>query len=107
MKTVYKESVNIPDYAMCYLVNGDSSGLNDDDITLIDTWINVYYAKAEKLQGHLNIVQLNDNDSGSFDSFPPFGLACNTFECELIILSDNKQARWNCNKITNLILTIP
>ena len=93
MNIAYKESINIPDYAICYLVNGDSSGLNEEEIILIDTWINVYYAKAEELYGHLNIVQLNDDDSGSFDSFPPFGLACNTFECELIILSDNKHAK--------------
>lgn len=36
MVTVYERKVNMPDYAMPYLINGDNSGLTEDDIQIID-----------------------------------------------------------------------
>ena len=28
----------IPTWALCYLINGDSTGLTDDDLAIVDTW---------------------------------------------------------------------
>jgi len=28
----------IPTWALCYLINGDSTGLTENDITMIDKW---------------------------------------------------------------------
>ena len=88
MKKVYDESVDVPDYALCYLINGDNSGLTDEDITIIDNWFNHYQKIADKYNSSV-IISPEDYEEGTFTSFPAFGLACNAFPCRIIILADN------------------
>ena len=68
-------AVRLPDYAASYLVNGDSSGISEEDIQNIDNWIDSYY------EGYSGLIWDIEGEEGSFDSCPPFGLACNTFKC--------------------------
>ena len=36
------DTVNLPDWSVCYLVNGDSSGLDDEQIAQCDAWERTY-----------------------------------------------------------------
>ena len=83
MKTIEDYKERIPDYALSYLVNNDSSGIDDADVKAIDAFMQWYYDKAKEVNGYV-IFACGDGD-GSFDSRPAFGLACNTVECEILI----------------------
>ena len=74
----------IPDYALCYLINDDPSGLDDDEIKTIDNFMEEFYQEAERLGGHV-VIDVIDWE-GSFNPFPAFGLACNTLKCNSNIL---------------------
>ena len=71
-------TVKLPEYAICYLVNGDSSGLEDADVTAIDEW----YASFDT--GHLSFHFLDDEGIDPyFCAFPEFGLACDVVDTEV------------------------
>ncbi len=36
---IWMEEYTLPAYWSCYLMNGDHSGLSDDDIAEVDTWM--------------------------------------------------------------------
>ena len=88
MKELINEIVDIPDYALSYLINADSSGMEESDIINTDNFMQKYYALANKYNANV-IISPVDCDDGSFCSFPAFGLASNCFECHIIILVDN------------------
>ena len=75
---------NLPDYSLPYLVNDDSSGLDDDDIKNIDEFMEYYYDLAEELGG--NVVIDVTSDESSFTSYPAFGLACDCYASNINIL---------------------
>ena len=66
---------NIPTWALSYLVNDDPSGLEDEDIELVDEWI--------KREGLGFCVDVSDEEP-SFTYHPAFGLGADvvpaTFE---------------------------
>lgn len=37
------DTYQIPTYAICAIVNGDYSGLNDDDERVINEWLNTHF----------------------------------------------------------------
>ena len=76
--------VEIPDYALSYLINDDSSGIDEAEIKLIDEFMQEYYDEAKKVKGSV-IIDVIDEE-GSFNAFPEFGLACNTFSCNIHII---------------------
>ena len=78
----YKE--DLPGYSLSYLVNGDASGIDDDDIKNIDEFMEYYYNLADELNGHVVIDVISDE--GSFTSDPAFGLACDCYESNINIL---------------------
>lgn len=86
MKTIYERKINMPDYAMPYLINGDNSGLSDEDVQIIDRW----FAKMQKIADNYESIVIigmpEDNDEGSFCAFPEFGSACNCFEITITML---------------------
>jgi len=72
-------TVQLPEWSVCYLINGDSSYLEDDDATMIDEWL------EETMQGfeaESITFDIEEHDSG-FDPFPEFGLACDTLTTTL------------------------
>ena len=83
MKTIENYKVEIPTYALCYLVNDDASGLENNEIKAIDSYMQEYYDMAKKFNGHV-IFSCGEGE-GSFNHFPAFGLACETVECEILI----------------------
>jgi hypothetical protein len=67
MVTIF-DVVDIPSWSLCYLINNDDSGLNDDEIAMVDSWL-------ETLPKGFSL------DCGSeeeFSAYPEFGLACST-----------------------------
>ena len=88
MKKLLDDTVDIPDYALSYLINGDASGLDEEDKRNADKFMKHYEDIAEKYNSSV-IIAPEDYNEGSFCSNPAFGLPCNTFECRIIILVDN------------------
>ena len=70
------DTVKLPTYALCYLVNGDSSGLEDDDIDAIDRWYNSY---GKELQ----LEAVDKESEPYFTHSPEFGLACDVVDYEI------------------------
>ena len=86
MQTVIEHSdLLIPDYALPYLVNGDASGLSDEDQKVIDGYMAQYLEEAKANGGHMVFVVPADCES-SFTHRPEFGLACNCAPCTIAIL---------------------
>ena len=72
MKTdFFKE--RIPVWALCALINGDYSGLEDEDITLVEKWL--------EDTGYNYVCCPDDDEEPYFDPFPPFGLATDVIDC--------------------------
>ena len=85
MKTVFMREVRIPSYAMPYLINGDSSGINEDDIKVIDTW----YQEYENMlwEGQSIVIGMPEKDYPEFYWNPDFGgLGADCFTCMISIL---------------------
>ena len=70
--------VKIPSYALCYLINNDSSGLDIDDIKIIDDYMEQFYN-----DGFVIIAPCDDDFY--FTWSPAFGLACNVLDCTIIV----------------------
>ena len=65
----------IPQWAMCYLVNGDDSGLAPKDMKMVDDYV-------ERLlkEEHLRLLGPIDGTESEFEPHPAFGLACGTVD---------------------------
>jgi len=76
--TIYFEryEIRIPEYAICYLVNGDDSGLYIDEIKEIDDFMHQF-------DGHY-IISLDEKEP-YFCSNPAFGLPCNVFDVTVLL----------------------
>lgn len=64
----------IPQWATCYLVNSDGSGLEPDDRKLVDDYV------ARLLSKGLRLVCPIDGTENEFCAHPAFGLACETVD---------------------------
>ena len=66
----------IPTWALCYLINGDRTGLNDTELAMIDKW----YA-----DNNVQTITTTPENEGSthtyFSHFPAFGLASEVVDC--------------------------
>ena len=76
-----KSVERIPTYALPYLVNGDATGLTDEDIKIID--------KAVSKSGIEVVVPITESVEGSpqpyFSSSPMFGLPDEVEDCIIIM----------------------
>lgn len=78
------DDLQVPCYALPYLINGDFSGLAEEDIKAIDTWYAYYANLAAKMGG--SVIFENDSDSTYFTSVPEFGLPCECVDCTILIV---------------------
>lgn len=80
-----KSVERIPTYALPYLVNGDATGLTDEDIEIID--------KAVSRNGIEIVVPIADDvEAGPqpyFSSSPMFGLPAEVEDCIVIMRGQN------------------
>lgn len=70
----------IPTWALCYLINGDRTGLNESELAMIDKW----YAD-NKVQSIATAPENKWNTHTYFSHFPAFGLASEVVDCIVMI----------------------
>jgi hypothetical protein len=99
MKTIDYISDDVPTYALPYLVNGDSSGMEESDIAACDAWFDECTAKLQSDYPGASIQFLTaDGDEygehgDEFNRNPAFGLACATLKCVFAVWVDNEDPR--------------
>lgn len=75
MKT---ERFPVPTWTLCYLINGDETGLEFGEKEMIEDWLDK--------NGILDVFCPEDADNESyFTHYPPFGLACFVVDCECVL----------------------
>jgi hypothetical protein len=90
MKIIDYIEDNCPDYALSYLVNGDASGMEDEDVANCDEWLKSFSEKmARDYPGLKTDLVFDDNAEPSFYRYPAFGLACNCVPCAFIAWAEN------------------
>lgn len=75
----YKTTEKIPTWSLCYLVNGDATGLTDEEFALVDKWYQDN--RVEIISPH------RDNAGNSYPYFscaPAFGLSAEVEDCDVI-----------------------
>ena len=79
-KTVEK----IPTWSLGYIINGDATGLTDEEIRMIDKWLNDW---------QVQIVSPATDEEGNaqpyFSHCPLFGLAAEVEDCDILYTNDN------------------
>lgn len=69
----------IPTWSFGYLINGDATNLNDEDIKMVDNWV--------KDWGVENVVPIEGEDgienNEYFSHYPLFGLATDVQDCHI------------------------
>jgi len=83
----FQQDARIPSYALSYLINGDSSGLSQEDIVTIDKWYKSWQDVADRVNGSIIIATTDEREF--FTARPEFGLACDCLECDILVLVDN------------------
>lgn len=70
----------IPTWALCYICNGDKSCITDEEIKMIDDWLDEH-----KIQ----CVSPVENEHGEweeyFSNYPEFGLGSNVMDCDCLV----------------------
>ena len=77
------DGLQVPAWSLCYLVNGDSLGISDEEQAEVDAWYSQFTQEAQELGGYV-IFAVTD-ESESFTWNPEFGGACDCVECEILI----------------------
>lgn len=69
----------IPTWSLGYLINGDQTGLNEEEVQMIDNWVRSW--------GVENVVPIEDEDgienTEYFSYYPLFGLATDVQDCRI------------------------
>jgi hypothetical protein len=70
--------VQLPCWALPYLVNGDESGLENGEQAQVDAWAEQFHREAKSLGGYAVFTEApGSNGEGHFSRSPEFGLHCN------------------------------
>jgi hypothetical protein len=89
MKVHAEYEVKMPAYALSYLINADSSGLEDDDKKEIDFFMREFYDEANREGGSI-VISPEEDEHGNIEPHfywrPAFGLPCDVVDCNIIIL---------------------
>ena len=85
----YKTIEKIPTWSLGYLINGDSTGLTDEEIALADQWSKD--TKAEVISPHTDI---EGNMQPYFTHVPAFGLPTEVEDCTLICREEIKTSTY-------------
>ena len=74
-----KTTEKIPTWSLCYLINGDATGLTEDEINMIDQWTSDW---------QVQIVSPFTDEEGNahpyFSHYPLFGLPTEVEDLSLI-----------------------
>jgi len=91
MKTISRyEIAHMPTWSLSYLVNNDPSGLQDDEIAMVDKWQASFVPECEENDGiwlfDIDTEKEGEEWEGHFSHRPQFGLACDCVACVVLIL---------------------
>jgi hypothetical protein len=88
MKIINRIKEHIPAYAMSYLINGDNSGLSEDEIKLIDHWYDeiIKVMLPDGSNPTTSIIINPISEESFFSSRPCFGLPCDVIETDINIM---------------------
>ncbi len=81
-KPIITKNVRIPCYALPYIINSDSSGLEQSDIDII----NKFFRPLECSNTDHYHVSV-DSEDYYFTNFPAFGLPCDVTDCSIVVYS--------------------
>lgn len=83
MKTITIEKV--PCWAVCPIVNDDYSGLNDEDVSILENWLKKLDEDNICLRGPI------EGTESEFEPYPAFGLASDTIDFSAEILNEDRR----------------
>lgn len=70
----------IPTWALCYLINGDPTGLTDEEIAMVDKWYE---------QNKVEVVCTAPDQEGEYcpysTHYPAFGLPTEVIDCNVMM----------------------
>lgn len=90
MKIIDYIEDQIPDYALSYLVNGDASGISEEDQANCDDWLKSCTDKlARDHPGLTTGLLLSDDSESGFIRHPAFGKACNCILGAVVVWAEN------------------
>lgn len=84
MRLVTWYEFRVPNWALSYLVNGDSSGLTVEDVEMVDRWFAPFVKEAGDCKG---IANFSPGEDAGFAAHPAFGLACDCSHAVIQILN--------------------
>lgn len=73
-----KSTEKILTWSLCYLVNGDSSGLTDEEIKMVDDFVKEFNIEI------VSPIEENGEPQPEFSNYPAFGLATEVEKCIVI-----------------------
>lgn len=76
-----KTTEKIPSWSLCYLINGDASGLTDEEIRDADRWY-----KELRVQIISPVVDEEGNIQPYFSHYPAFGLPAEVVDCDILYI---------------------
>lgn len=74
----------IPTWSIGYIINGDSTGLTEDEIRMIYNWLNGWQVEIVS-----PITDEQGNTQPYFSRCPLFGLPAEVEDCDIIYTNDN------------------
>lgn len=74
----------IPTWSLCYLINGDATGLTDDEIRMADKWMDDWQVQIVS-----PVTDEEGNAQSYFSHNPLFGLPAEVEDCDILYLNDN------------------
>ena len=73
-KTIEK----IPTWSLCYLINGDATSLENNEIKMLDEWMAKWGVQIVS-----PITDENGDMQPYFTHYPLFGLPCEVVDCDI------------------------
>ena len=77
----------VPQWAVAYIVNGDGSGLDDEDLKMVDEWLD-----GLRKRGIVPLCPIDGSENG-FSPYPAFGFGSDTVDFEAEVLP--KEREWD------------
>lgn len=74
---------SLPTWSLNYIINGDATGLTDDEIRMVDKWLNDWQVEI--------VSPITDKDGDTHPYFshrPLFGLPTEVEDCDIIHNND-------------------
>jgi hypothetical protein len=71
---------DIPDWSLNYLINGDPTGLDEEEIQMCENWL--------KKEGIAWVCPPEEDATSGFSDYPAFGRPCITFDCYCAMKED-------------------